>query len=248
MNERTATHRERTGIPWLLILLSLVALAILVSLGNWQVRRLAWKQDLLATIDARIHADPVPLAEALERMRAGEDIEYLPVSVRGTFLPNGEQHVLSTWKGVSGWNIYQPLRLEGGAILFVNRGFVPYDRKEPETRPESLAAGEQELTGLARLPLDEKPSFLVPENDIAKNQYHWKDIVAMTAAAGLAAETVVPLFVDAGPYDDPAHLPIGGVTNIDLPNNHLQYAATWYGLALALAGVVGVFLWRRYRG
>jgi surfeit locus 1 family protein len=112
---------------------TLVALAILVSLGNWQVRRLAWKEDLLATIDARIHAAPVPLDEALARMNdPASDIEYLPVELSGTFLPDAEQHVLSTWKGASGWNIYHPLRLDDGRILFVNRGFVPYDRADPK--------------------------------------------------------------------------------------------------------------------
>ncbi|MAS06753.1 MAG: hypothetical protein CL534_18990 [Ahrensia sp.] len=235
------------GFPWVLLVSTLVALAILVSLGNWQLRRLAWKEDLLATIDARIHAAPVPLDEALSRMRGGEDIEYLPVELSGRFLPGTEQHVLSTWKGASGWNIYQPLRLEDGRVLFVNRGFVPYDRADPKTRPESLPEGEQAITGLARLPLDAKPGFLVPENEPAKNEYYWKDLAAMTAAAGVGGETVVPLFVDAGPYADPAKLPIGGVTNIDLPNNHLQYVVTWYGLALALAAVSGVFLWRRWR-
>ena len=235
------------GFPWVLLVSTLVALAILVSLGNWQLRRLAWKEDLLATIDARIHAAPVPLDEALSRMRGGEDIEYLPVELSGKFLPGTEQHVLSTWKGASGWNIYQPLRLYDGRVLFVNRGFVPYDRADPKTRPESLPEGEQAITGLARLPLDAKPGFLVPENEPAKNEYYCKDLEAMTAAAGVGGETVVPLFVDAGPYADPAKLPIGGVTNIDLPNNHLQYVVTWYGLALALAAVSGVFLWRRWR-
>ena len=234
------------GFPWVLVVSTLVALAILISLGNWQVRRLAWKEDLLARIDTRIHAAPVALEQALTLMREGQDIEYLPVELSGTFLPGTEQHVLSTWKGASGWNIYQPLRLDDGRILFVNRGFVPYDRADPETRPDSLPEGEQEIAGLARLPLDAKPGFLVPDNEPAKNQYYWKDLAAMTAAAGVESETVVPLFVDAGPYADPAKLPIGGVTNIDLPNNHLQYAVTWYGLALALAAVSGVFLWRRW--
>ena len=248
MNAETATDRKAGGFPWVLVVSSLVALAILVSLGNWQVGRLAWKEDLLATIDSRIHAEPVPLEKAFEKMADGEDIEYLPVEVSGTFVPNAEQHLLSTWNGVSGWNVYQPLRLDDGAVLFVNRGFVPFDRKDPETRPESRPRGEQALTGLARLPLSTKPGFLVPDNDPAANEYYWKDLAAMTRAAGLEGEEVLPLFVDAGPYDDPQVLPIGGVTNIDLPNNHLQYAVTWYGLAISLVGVVAVFLIRRYRG
>lgn len=247
MNDSADAKREGRSFPWVLIVSTLVALAILVSLGNWQIRRLAWKEGLLATIDARIHAESVPLSDALTKLQAGGDIEYLPVTVEGAFVPDTEQHLLSTWKGVSGWNIYQPLRLKDGRILFVNRGFVPYDRKVPATRRESMAEGDQAITGLARQPLAEKPGFLVPDNDPTKNEYYWKDLGAMAAAAGFQDEPVVPLFVDAGPYPDPSTLPIGGVTNIDLPNSHLQYAVTWYGLAAALTGVVGVFLWRRWR-
>lgn len=235
------------GFPWAVVVSTLVALAILISLGNWQMRRLAWKEGLIATIDARIHAEPVPLAEALDRLRAGEDIEYLRVSVEGTFVPDTEQHVLSTWDGASGWVVYQPLRLDDGRVLFVNRGFVPYDRKDQATRPDSRPQGGQRIEGLARLPLDAKPSFLVPENDPSKNEYYWKDLSAMTAAAGLQGDDVLPLFVDAGPGPDRTRLPVGGVTLVDLPNSHLQYAVTWYGLALALAAVSGVFLWRRRR-
>ena len=235
------------GFPWFLVVSTLVALAVLVSLGNWQMRRLAWKEDLLATIDARIHAVPIPLADALARLRAGDDIEYLPVSVDGTFIAGTEQHVLSTWKGVSGWNVYQPMETADG-VVFVNRGFVPYDRKDPATRPEVTVGKKQALAGLARMTLPEKPGFLVPDNAPDKNQYYWKDLTAMIAAADLQGSSVMPLFIDAGPYDDPAALPVGGVTNIALPNNHLQYAVTWYGLALALAGVAGAFLWRRFKG
>jgi surfeit locus 1 family protein len=245
--EETLRTDRRKGFPWLLLVAVTVALAVLVSLGNWQVRRLAWKEDLLARIGERINADPIPLSRVVALLNDGGDIEYLPVTAIGAFLPDAEQHVLSTWKGASGWNVYAPMRTDQG-IVFVNRGFVPYDRKALETRPESLPEGEQAITGLARLPLSEKPGFLVPDNSPAKNEYYWKDIAAMTASAGLDRSEVLDLFVDAGPYDDPAALPVGGVTNIDLPNNHLQYAVTWYGLAAALVGVAGVFLWRRWRG
>jgi surfeit locus 1 family protein len=236
----------KKGIPWILLTLTVVALAMLISLGNWQMRRRAWKEDLVAKIETRVAADPLPLSDALTRLREGGDIEYLPVTVTGTFLNDGEQHVLSTWQGQSGWNVFAPMQTVGDrAILFVNRGFVPYDRKDPATRPESLPEGPQTVTGLARMPVNAKPSMLAPENNPAKNEYYWKDLAAMTAAAGLDGETVLPFFVDAGPGPDPLKLPAGGVTIIDLPNNHLQYALTWYGLAGALAVVAGVFLWRR---
>ncbi len=78
----------------------------------------------------------------------------------------------------------------------------------------------------------------MPENDTAKNVFYWKDLAAMTASAGLDTARTVPLFVDADATPNPGGLPLGGVTQVDLPNNHLQYAVTWYGLAVALAGVL----------
>ena len=69
--------------------------------------------------------------------------------------------------------------------------------------------------------------------------------MAKSASLRAAAE-IVPIFIDADATPNPGGFPIGGVTLIDLPNSHLQYAVTWYGLAAALAGVMGVVLWRRF--
>jgi surfeit locus 1 family protein len=133
--------------------------------------------------------------------------------------------------------------LADGRHLFVNRGFVPYERKDPSSRPEGLIDGPQVVKGLARARLDAKPSVMVPDNDEAKNVFYWKDLDRMAASTGLAADKVLPFFLDADATPVPGGMPEGGVTEIDLPNSHLQYAITWYGLALALAGVViyGVF-------
>lgn len=223
---------------------SLLLLAILLGLGTWQVQRLHWKEGLLARVDERIHSEPVDLAtiEALHA-RSG-DIEYRPVSVEGTFRHAGERHYLATWKGQSGFYIYTPLHLADGRWLFVNRGFVPYDRKDPASRTEGQVEGPVTITGLARTAPKEKPSFIVPENDPAKNVFYWKDLRAMAASAGLPANAaILPFFVDAGDAPNPGGLPVGGVTRIDLPNNHLQYAITWYGLAAVLC--VFLFLWLR---
>jgi surfeit locus 1 family protein len=102
------------------------------------------------------------------------------------------------------------------------------------------------LTGLARNPLAAKPSLLVPDNAPDKNIFYWKDRDAMASTTGLDPARLVPFFVDAGPAPNPGGLPVGGVTIVDLPNNHLQYALTWYGLAAALAGVLGTWLRRRW--
>ena len=104
--------------------------------------------------------------------------------------------------------------------------------------------GEVTITGLARNPLAEKPSFIVPDNDPAKNIYYWKDLSLMARQIGLSqGDALVPFFIDADAKPNPGGLPRGGVTIIDLPNNHLQYAVTWYGLAATLAGVLSFCLY-----
>ena len=88
----------------------------------------------------------------------------------------------------------------------------------------------------------------MPDNDLAKNIFYWKDLPTMAATAGLpAGDKLVPFFIDADKTPNPGGLPVGGVTIIDLPNSHLQYAVTWYGLAAALLAVAGISLWRRYQ-
>jgi surfeit locus 1 family protein len=232
--------------PWLVALLGLVAFLVLLGLGTWQVQRLYWKQDLLATIEARTKAAPLPLAEIEALYERTGDVEYMPVTVTGAFRHDGERHFLATWKGQAGFFVYTPLDLADGRVVFVNRGFVPYDMKDPTKRPEGQVGGKVSVTGLARNPLAEKPSSLVPDNDPGKNVFYWKDRDAMAASAGLSANAaIVPFFIDADATPNPGGLPAGGVTLIDLPNNHLQYAVTWYGLAAALLGVLAAWFWRR---
>lgn len=229
----------------LALICGVVAFAILIGLGTWQVQRLQWKEALLATIDQRIHSRPLPLAEVEDRFAKTGDVDYWPVTVTGSFLHGGERHFFATNEGQSGFYVYTPLQLADGRFLLVNRGFVPYDDKEPATRPEGQVSGEVTVTGLARNPLSEKPSFMVPDNDPAKNIFYWKDRDVMAATAGLPSGTqLVPFFIDADDTPNPGGLPVGGVTIVDLPNSHLQYVITWYGLAAALAGVLGTWLWR----
>lgn len=233
--------------PWTALILGIVGIAILVALGTWQVQRLAWKEGLIAAIDQRIHSAPRPLAEIERQFTEAGDVEYWPVVAEGTFDHTKERHFLATYEGQSGFFVYTPLKLADGRFVLINRGFVPYDRKDSTTRPEGQIEGPVTITGLARDPLAEKPSFLVPDNDPAKNIFYWKDRDVMARSAGLDPAALVPFFIDANDAPNPGGLPVGGVTIIDLPNNHLQYAVTWYGLAAALAAVLGVSLWRRVK-
>src|SRR5262249_19787900 len=134
-----------------------------------------------------------------------------------------------------GWHVYTPLALAPGRIVWVNRGFVPDANKAPETRAPGLVAGEVEVWGLVR-PYPKK-GFFQPDNDVAPNLWYWPDVEAMSASAfpGIAGPPWV-IDADRSPAA-PGGLPQGGVTRLELPNRHLEYALTWYGLALTLIAV-----------
>lgn len=232
---------------WFAAPLVLLALAILLGLGTWQVKRLYWKEALMADIEERLSASPVPLADIEAMAKSGGDIEYRKVRLSGTFDHARERHFFATHQSRTGYYIYTPLTLADGRILFVNRGFVPFEMKEQAKRAEGQVTGEVVITGLARAPLVAKPSSLLPDNDIAKNIFYWKDLAVMASSVDIPSNRLVTLFVDADNAQNPGGWPQGGVTLIDLPNNHLQYAITWYGLALALVIVVGFAYFRNHK-
>ncbi len=220
----------------------------LLALGTWQLYRMQWKEALIASIETRIATEPVALGKIEQIYSRTGDVDYWPVNVSGVFEHANERHFFATHKGFSGYYIYTPLRLADDRILFVNRGFVPFDRKEAKTRMDGQVTGHITLSGLARNRLDKKPSWAVPDNDLENNTYYWKDIDDMARQGGYDDPSrVLPFFVDADDAPNPGHLPFGGVTIIAMPNNHLQYVITWYGLAAALAGVFAVWLRRQQR-
>lgn len=238
-----AASRPRKALA---IVLGLLGIAVLVGLGTWQVQRLHWKEGLIATIQQRMALPPVDLVAALKENPDVAAQEYRPVRVEGTFDHRYERHFLATLDGEPGFYVYTPLKLDDGDWLFVNRGFVPDGRQDPATRPQGQVQGRVTITGLLRTALAEKPSSFIPDNEVDKNIFFWKDLRAMAASSGLSADAkVLGLFVDADKAPNPGGLPIGGVTIVDLPNSHLQYAITWYGLAAALAGVLLVWLFRK---
>lgn len=231
-----------------------VALVILLSLGNWQVERLQWKEALIAERAARMEAAPITvdvlsnlMSATMEdepgKLLSPTDPEFVPVTASGTWDHAHEMFFLATLDGEPGYNLYVPLTLDNGMTVLVNRGFVPDAFRSPETRKNGLTEGKVTITGLARQILTEKPGFMVPDNDRKAKIYFWKDWGAMVGEAGLDADHTLRFFIDAGP-SAPGIWPKGGVTQIDLPNNHLAYAVTWYGLAAAMV-VIAALAFRR---
>lgn len=248
-------HRLRKAELIWPTLAALVGLAVLIGLGSWQMQRKAWKEGLIARIAARVHAEPVPLpAGAAPERRA--DLEYLHVSARGRLHHDKERYLYAPAKAGPGWDVYTPLELSPQRIVWVNRGWVPDARKAPETRPEGQVPGEVEVRGLVRLQM--RPGWFTPQNEPAQNIWYWPDIAAMTASAfadgpqkapgGSQRPVPLPLVLEADAQPEPpGGLPRGGVTRLELPNRHLEYALTWYGLAATLAGVYFAFAISRLR-
>lgn len=224
-----------------------IAFAILVSLGTWQVERLHWKEGLIAEIEARRTAAPINAEQADADVAKGVDVDYRAIAVSGRFDHAKERYFLATSDGAPGFYVYTPLTLADGRIVFVNRGFVPDELRDPARRKPGEVEGEVSLSGLARAKLAAKPSFMVPENEPAKNLFFWKDLDAMAASTGFDKAKVLPFFIDAGPAANPGGYPQGGVTQIDLPNNHLSYAVTWYGLAAAMVVIAAMAMRRKAR-
>lgn len=229
---------------------TLVALAILIGLGTWQVERMAWKNGLIAQIEARAYGAPGAILpeDQWPAWRADRD-EFRKVRVTGTFLHQDETPVYGLAPGeqqgapLQGYYLMTPLQLADGAIVMVNRGIVPMELRDPARRPESRPQGEVTITGLVRAPEARNP--FTPGDDPAKNQWFTRDPQAIAAAHNL--QRVAPFLIDADATPNPGGWPRGGLTPLTLPNNHLQYAITWYGLALTLIGVFGAFAWKRLR-
>lgn len=223
----------------------LVALAVLAALGTWQLERRAWKADLIADLAAKLALPPAGLGEILTD-DAG--LEYRPVQVSGRFRHDKELYLAArSYQGKPGYHVITPLLLDeapdGIDAVLIDRGWVPADRRAPASRAAGQVAGTVTVTGIARRPV--KPNWFTPDNLPSRNQWYWVDVAAMAADLSERAgiDQVAPLLIEAGPEPNPGGLPVGGRTRVELPNNHLQYALTWYALAATL--VVIYLIWRR---
>lgn len=215
-----------------------------IALGTWQVKRLHWKQDLIARVDARVHAEPVPAPRAAEWPQVAVDThEYRRVTVSGTFLYDYTTRVQTTTALGIGFWLMTPLCTDDG-IVFVNRGFVPMqsgDLKLPAppragAAPCAVPGPRVTIAGLLRFP--EPKGRVLRENDPANDKWYTRDIGPIAAARGMPG--AAPFFIDAPQGQEyprgAEERPTGGLTVIAFPNNHLVYALTWFALAAMVAG------------
>ena len=229
---------------------AIAGIAILVGLGIWQLDRKAWKENLIAAMTTRLSREPadLPPRDRWDHVLAERE-EFARVGFPAEFLPGEEALVYSAGSAFRpdvqgpGYFVFAPARLAGGSIVIIDRGFVPLDRKDPASRAEGAPHGSVDIVGIVRWP--EARGLFTPADEPQNNVWYLRDIKAMAAAKKWS--TAAPFYIEQESPVPPGGWPKPGKLQVNLPDNHLQYAITWFGLALALAGVYLVWIIRRLR-
>jgi surfeit locus 1 family protein len=222
---------RRFHFSWPLTLACLVVLGVLIGLGTWQVERMQDKRAMIAERAQRLAAPPLNLPAVIPIPDA---LEFRRVQAQGRFLHDQELYLGNRPRnGQPGYHVVTPLLRADGSAVMVDRGWVPLDRKLPESRAAGQLDGQVVVQGIARRP--RPPGWLSPKNQVEGNFWFLVDLEEMAAATRLP--TVLPVYIEAGPQQNPGGLPLGGQTDATLRDNHLVYAITWYALAVALVVV-----------
>jgi surfeit locus 1 family protein len=207
--------------PLSAMICALLAFTILIGLGTWQIKRLEWKTALLAEISARMEKPPVPLPEKLDNPASWE---YRRATMTGHFIYNHEFLIKPrTLDGVSGYHMLVPFaRLSGGTVM-VNRGWISDELMTKAYRPQDTI----QIEGIIQLP---HKSYWTPPNAPQKNDWYWPDVGAMAAAAQL--KNVAPVIFTISTAK-PGVYPVAGEVELNIPNDHKQYAIFWFLMAFA---------------
>ena len=240
--EQAGVGRRRFRPTFWATACTVVSLAILIGLGTWQVQRLFWKEGEIAKRQARVTAPAVPLPDSFPNPA---EMEFTRVRLEGRFLHDEEFHLgARTDNGRIGYHIVTPFALTDGRVVLVDRGWVPENRRDPVTRAEGQIEGPVMIEGLLRTDGWKGFDFARPPNKPEERFYFWLDLPVM--AEGVSEGPVLTdVYADAVASEVPGGLPIGGQTRVNLTNDHLEYAITWYSFAVILAVIWFLYSYRR---
>ncbi len=239
----SANGRRRRSWTGLLVP-ALLVFVVLVGLGTWQLQRKTWKEGLIATLNAQLAVPPMALPpRAAWPSLDQQNNEYRRVTLTVAFDNTKEALVFAAPSAFRpdvsspGYWVFTPARLADGGIVMVNRGFVPESRQDPKSRPEGQITGPLQIVGAMRWP--DARHWFTPSDEPAHNLWFSRDPQTIAAAKDLAP--VAPFYVEQESPAPPGGLPQPGKLVVELPDNHLQYAMTWYGLAIVLAVIFGTW-------
>ena len=244
---------ERRGLgpamTWSFVVLMLALAIACTWLGTWQMQRLGEKEALIAAVDARLDADPVPAppAESWPTLDLGA-LNFQPVSLTGAFRYNQTVTVFTSLVNARGpasgpgyW-VVTPFVLADGGTVFVNRGFIPQEFQEAAVTDGEGDESQVTITGLLRP--GEAAGFMTPEPNMSDRIEWVRDPVRLAAMVDPALAPIAPFYVDL-PAVPAGELPQGGETVVEFPNNHLGYAYTWFGFAIVAVVMLGFWLARQ---
>ena len=220
---------NRRDLYWT-FLIAIPGILILLSLGSWQVHRMLWKTETNQYRQERSQSEPIALPEKNVNV---QEMLFRPVQVTGYFLHHQEMFLAArSYRSNPGYHVITPFqRSEGGKIL-INRGWVPVDNRDPETRINGQTEGLVSITGL--LVSGNTPGWMTPENRPEENFWFWLDLPSLSTQANIPIQQYL---IDADSSPNSGGFPIGGQTRTELRNEHLQYVVIWYALAICLAGI-----------
>ncbi len=225
---------------WSFTLAILPILIALVALGTWQIERLHWKLGLIAEMHGNIAKPPLTLPQALAM---GQAAQYRRVRLTGRFDNRKEIYLFTTGPGGEpAYHVVTPFLMESGGAMLVDRGLIPPALLDPKRRRAGQLDGIRTIVGVWRTPDTTGP--FAPKPDMPHRIFYARDLAAIAKADGL--RLAAPVIVEADANPNPGGWPKGGQTVVDLPNNHLSYAITWFGLAWALVCIY--FSWHVSRG
>ena len=218
-----------------------IVFVILIGLGVWQLQRLTWKENLIAERHDR------STAEAIEVPGPGADLgelDFRHAKATGRFDHGHEMFLAArSLNGNPGYHVMTPFKLADGRTLLIDRGWIPLERKDAAKRAEGQVEGEVTIDGLLRL--QRAKNWLEPDNQPKDNLWFWVDLPAMAAYLKLGPDQVTPFYLEAGKAPNPGGFPIGGQSRTELPNDHLQYALTWFSFAVTLAVIWFLYHWKK---
>ena len=224
---------------WLTIV-TLPTLMVLIGLGSWQLQRLQWKNDLISSFEARSGADAIAVPSNNAELA---DLEFSSLALDGVFQHDKETLLTGrSYEGNAGFHVVTPMLLDDGRIILINRGWVSEDYRDPAKRAFSQIDGKTSVAGILRRP--GVKGYFVPENE-PENGF-WFTIKPDEINNFLKINAEAEFYIDELNIDEKLKIPMPANGKITIPNNHLQYAITWYGIALGL--LVVYFSWHRQNG
>lgn len=216
------------------LIMSVSAVFIMFGLGIWQLQRLVWKEELIATIEAAQAEEPIASNLALADATAHH---FYNVMLEGEYLPQRFDLAARYYKSQLGYHIFSPFLLTSGERVLINRGWIPAGQKEADY---PLPEGRQNVIGQLRLGNDR--NAFTPANDTTRNIWFGRDAIAMCESANLTCSDVT---FDLVSEQQDGVYPIPARGEINLRNDHLGYALTWFGIGLGALVITLIYHYRK---